>query len=349
MLIERLFGTNPATRLAARVFVHGKAAVEDPDTGAGDSYDDEETGLAATEEDIAALRGEEDEDELDRENERAKAEARGETVDDSEPETTTAKRKHRFQDHEAAEEGFTELQRHSSRVEQENAQLREQLANRDLERESQPAKQTPAFEMNEAEYLQMAEQVNEEYTKLPPEKRNLVGATSIMARMMMERMAKVAESAASKTVLTESERARLRQEAEANCKSVMKETGLDPELHFDLLIMQRDRLNREQPNWIRGLTPTQQFETLSQQTAGYLKRIGAHTRQEVSKAKAEHNREAGATLDGGSRSSASSRQGGRDDRDDDRNDTMGADLTAHRASLRRRGTQQFQLMRAARR
>jgi len=341
MLIDRLFGWNAATRFGGPLFVHGKAAAEDPDGSAGDSSDDEETGLAATNEDIAAMRGDDEEDELDEENERAKAEARGDSADDedSESEAATAKRK-RFKDHDSAEEGYRELQSHKDRLEQENARLRELAAQRDLERDQSTAT-APKFEMNEADYIAVGEQVNEEYLKLPPEKRNIVGATSIMARLMMERMAQVAEQTASKAAMTEAQRARLREEAESNRKAVMKESGLDPELHFDLLLMQRDRMQQEDPNWMRGRDAKTQFQLLSDRTLTYLKRIGAHTRTEVKRAKEEHNREAGATLTGGSRNA--SRQQGRDDResDDPRKDSMGADLNAHRATLRQRGTQAF--------
>jgi len=337
MVIERLFGWDAATCFGSPLSIQSKSSVADPDTSAGDSNDDEETGLAATDDEIAAMRGGDDDEDDDTRTDQEEAR---EDPDDSD---TTAKRTHRFSSHDAAEEGFSELQRHTSRLEAENAQMRADRAERELIRTHEKAA-APESVLNEAEMTAIGSTVMKEYTKLPKDKQDMAAAVQLIAQHMAPRIVQAAQQAAVQHSTATISREKAVQMAETECRQVMVNEGLDPKLHWKILMDENRELHASNPGWTAGLTPQEQYLELTKATKRYLKSIGAPLKADVKKANAEHNKEAGATLTGGTRTTSARRERQDDDEDDQKHETMISDLNENRASLRARSRTQYGLL-----
>lgn len=328
MLLERVLILGVATRFGGLLSIRGTESDEDPTGAAGDSFDEDDDDL--------------EDDETVEHEERASDDDRETGDPDPEQESTdaTAKRRHRFSDQDAAEEAFRELQSHKDRVEAENAILR--AAQQPSSRQADPP---PApVEMNEAMMAEIGEAVQAEYLKLPKEKQHLGSATAIMARHMHDMNVREARRVA-EAAQAESE---ARQAATKAAKAELQAVGLDPEADWDLMILQRDTLNRTNPTLLKGMAPADQFKHLAKATRDFLRARGVHTKAEVKQAKDEHNREAGGTMSGSSRRPASQTARGNDQDDDQDKDSMTSDLQANRSSLRRRSSIQYDLLNRSR-
>ncbi len=330
MLLERWLVLGMATRFGGPLSISGALSDEDPTGAAGDSeFEDDDLP----------------EDEDDDSGEDTNVRASGDDDDDErgapdaadDDRQATAKRKHRFSDHDAAEDGFRELQSHASQLEQENARLR-QAASQQV-RQPMPAQPAP-FEVNEAQLAQIGEAVNAEYLKLPKEQQNLASATKIMMKHVADLNVRQARAVAE----AQQQETEARQEATKAAKAELVAVGLDPDADWDLMILQRDTLKRTKPGYLESMTPADQFKTLAKQTVNFLRSRGAHTKAEVKQAKDALNREAGGSMSGGSRRSTSRQPADGQDQGDDRQDSMTNDLRDNRAGLRRRSTTQYNLL-----
>lgn len=331
MLLERLLVLGMATRFGGPLSISGALSDEDPTGAAGDSefegddLPEDEDDDSGEDTDVRAS-GDDDDDEREAPD------------SDDDDRQATAKRKHRFSDHDAAEDGFRELQTHASRLEAENAQLRQAAGSQQPRREAAP--QPAPFEINEAQLAQIGEAVNAEYLKLPKEQQNLASATKIMMKHVADMNVRQARAVAE----AQQQETEARQEATRAAKAELTAVGLDPEADWDLMILQRDTLKRTKPGFLESMTPADQFKTLAKQTRDFLRSRGAHTKAEVKQAKDALNREAGGSMSGGSRRSTSRQSADSQDQGDDRQDSMTNDLRDNRAGLRRRSTTQYNLL-----
>lgn len=331
MLLARLLGLGMATRFGGPLSISGSLSDDDPTGAAGDS-EFEDDDLPEDEEDDSGedtdVRASGDDDDDDR----------GDPDSDDDERQATAKQKHRFSDHDAAEDGFRELQTHASRLEAENAQLRQAAGSQPPRRET-PTPSAP-FEVNEAQLAQIGEAVNAEYLKLPKEQQNLASVAKIMMKHVADMNVRQARAVAE----AQQQETEARQEATRSAKAELAAVGLDPDADWDLMILQRDTLNRTNPGLLASMQPAEQFKELAKRTVQFLRSRGAHTKAEVKQAKDALNREAGGSMSGGSRRSTSRQPADSQDQGNDRQDSMTNDLRDNRAGLRSRSTTQYNLL-----
>ncbi len=300
---------------------------EDLAGGAGDSTDDDDelddTELDHSEEDS----GDEDGKAADT-TEEGKARAEEE-------------RRTRFASHEAAEEGYVELQSHASRVEQENQALRRQLAEG---RTVVPAQ--PEDGLDEAAIARsIAEAVDAEVSALPKEQQGLRNTTLAIVKQVLKTVKPMTEKVADRIATDRATQAVTREQivrdAETMARGALKAVGLTAPQHMDVLRMVIGKRKADDPqayqNWVTTTPPSVQFRELAQEAVRFVKSLGGTTRQELKAANDRHRAEADG-LESGSRTvSRTRRDADTDDGDDAKGGTMLDALVADQNRLRTRG------------
>lgn len=295
---------------------------EDLAGGAGDSTADEEL-----------------EDEL----EPAETDSEDGDTDTTDKEDDAAKgddRRTRFASHEAAEEGYVELQSHASRVEQENQTLRRQLADG---RTVVPAqKDDDVDEVTIARSI--AEAVDAEVSALPKDQQGLRNTTLAIVKQVLKTVKPMTEKIADRVSTDRATQAVSREQivrdSELMAKDALKSVGLTGAQHMDVLRMVIGKRKTEDPQgyhiWVTTTPAKEQFKELAQDAVKFVKSLGGATRQELKDANDRHRADADG-LESGSRSVTRTRRDQETDGDDAKGGTMLDALVADQARLRTRG------------
>lgn len=152
-----------------------------------------------------------------------------------------------------------------------------------------------------------------------------------LARLKKEIISTLKTEESQKTKQT-SEAERARQDAEENAKIALEEAGLDPEKHFKLFQKEVDDLMAKKPNWFKVVPPQEQFLRIAERVSKQVK--------SSKEANAEHRKESGGVMSGGSKVNKKSNQ---QEDDDGEPDTMIGAMNAHKRDQYKLGARMHKL------
>jgi hypothetical protein len=236
-----------------------------------------------------------------------------------------------------AREGYRELRSHASKLEAKNKELEERMAAVERGQQASRQQETIHQELPEVEMArQLAEDVEQEISRLPEGKRNLKATTEAITRRVL--------SAVRREAATQSQQAVAQSEgreiAERNAAKALEARGLEPGKYMRFFQDEVNKQMQADPAWFQRTGHQEQFDELASRTETYLRSIGIASKAAVTQANRDRLKEADATVAGGSRSRTRQTTDTQDD--DGEDESMTAAMRRNRQALVNRGRRLFQ-------